>query len=228
MGVTRAPIFLSLETYLMDHLAQSDYVDISRFIQAWGFSRDNCEWDALLDAYAVDGQMSTSWGKLAAADFVAACRNGMNQNRYAVLHSFGGSAVSVNGDRALVRTRMTLMLRGELYGHEVDVTSHGITYDRMVRTPSGWKIFLRSNMYEKSRIDAVMPGTDLSIDQDKLLSYPEAYRHLAYFQVANGAKVPRDLPRPGSTELLFLIKAGEAWFGEHAVDETRSKKTEGC
>lgn len=201
----------------MEHMTQCDYSDVSRLIQSWGFWRDNCEWDALLSAYTDDGRMATSWAELTAVDFVAACRNGMNQTRYTVQHAFGASLITSNGDRALAQTRLTLLLRGQLHEQEVDVTSYGRAYDRLVRTPSGWKIQLRNNIYEKSRIDPVMPGAVLPIDEDRLRMFPEAYRHLAYFQSANGAKVPLDLPRPGSPELEKLIEVGEAWLAGDKV-----------
>ena len=205
----------------MEDTTQSDYVEILRLIQSWGFWRDNGEWDALLGAYTDNGQMAVSWGQLGAADFVAACRNGMNQTRYAVLHAFGASHVSIHHERALVQTRMTLMLRGSLHGSLVDVTCYGRTYDQFVKTLSGWKIQLRSNIYEKSRIDPVDTSTVLAIDQDKLQTYPEAYQHLAYFQVANGASVPLDLPRPDSPELARLTTAAKAWLDEPATHDQR-------
>ncbi len=189
-------------------------VEIRQVIQHWALDRDGEQWDALLDAFSEDGQMVTSWSTLPARDFVSACSKGMNQTQYQSRHNSGASRVDLNGNRALAATMLTLMLRGELHGTEVDVTVQGISRDRFVATERGWKILLRRTVYESSRIDAVMPGASLVFDPTVLDRYPAAYRYLAYFQVAHGAKVPTDLLNPASERLQSVIADDHAWLAQ--------------
>ncbi|WP_414439745.1 nuclear transport factor 2 family protein [Burkholderia sp. 22PA0106] len=187
---------------------------IRALIEHWALDRDEGRWESLLDAYSENGQMVTSWATLPAPDFVAACRNGMNQGHYEVLHEFGASRVDIVGERALAATKMKIMLRGHLHGIEVDVTAWGVARDRLVLTPHGWKIALRRTVYHKSRIDPVQPDARMSLDAAGLDPYPPAYRHLAYFQVAHGAKVPTDLLTPESENLRVFTASDDLWLRE--------------
>ncbi len=190
----------------------ADHAEIIRLVQNWGFLRDDGFWNELLDCYTPDGRMATSWSDLSAADFVKACRQGMNQRKQGVLHAVGAGTVAQRGDRAIAQTRLTILLRGELHGVEVDVTCHGRSYDHVLLWRGQWKIHRRYNIYERSRIDPVVPGTAPALDPDLLAQYPASYRHLAYFQVSNGARVPTDLPAPDTPSLARLLARGEAWL----------------
>lgn len=185
---------------------------IREVIEHWALDRDEEQWASLLDAFSDDGQMVTSWSTLLARDFVAACSNGMNQRHYQVLHEFGASRVEVNGERALAATKMKIMLRGMLDGVEVDVTAYGVSRDRFALTARGWKIALRRTVYQKSRIDPVLPDATLTLDASTLNQYPKGYRHLAYFQVACGAKVPLDLLTLESERLPAVVEDDHAWL----------------
>ncbi len=188
--------------------------DIRAVIQHWALDRDEGDWDALLGAFSDDGRMVTSWSALPAREFVSACRDGMMQRPYEVLHEFNASRVDINGARSLAATKMKLMARGSLHGIEVDVTAYGVARDRFVLTLKGWKIELRRIVYHKSRIDPVNPGASLLLDANTLEQYPRGYRHLAYFQVAHGAKVPFDLLTPESDQLPVLQAEDLGWLAQ--------------
>jgi hypothetical protein len=185
---------------------------IREVIEHWALDRDEEQWAPLLDAFSDDGQMVTSWSTLPARDFVAACEKGMHQRHYQVLHEFGASRVEVAGERALAATKMKIMLRGALDDVEVDVSAYGVSRDRFVLTPRGWKIALRRTVYQKSRIDPVLPDATLTLDTSTLNRYPAGYRHLAYFQLAYGAKVPLDLLTLDSDRLPTLVADDHAWL----------------
>lgn len=69
-------------------------------------------------------------------------------------------------------------------------------------------------MYEQSRIDPLDSRDVLNLDRALLERYPPAYRHLAYFQVSNGARVPIDLPTPGNASFHALTAEADAWLAE--------------
>ncbi len=187
---------------------------IRELIEHWALDRDEERWEALLDAFSEDGQMVTSWSALPAREFVEACKKGMHQRHYQVLHDFGASRVEVVSERALAATTMRIILRGELHGVEVDVTAHGVSRDRFVLTSRGWKIALRRTVYQKSRIDPVLPDVRLTLDTELLDRYPAGCRHLAYFQTAHGANVPVDLLTLESARLPTLIEEDRVWLGQ--------------
>lgn len=198
-------------------------VEIRHVIQHWALDRDGEQWDALLlDAFSADGQMVTSWSTLPERDFVSASSKGMNQAQYQSRHNSGANRVDLNGNRVLAATKLTMMLPGELHGTEVDVTVQGVSSDRFVTTERGWKSLLRRSLYGSSRIDAVIPGASMVLDPTVLDRYPAAYRYLAYFQVAHGAKVPTDMLNPASKQLQSVIADDHAWIAQENAEEDRA------
>ena len=71
---------------------------------------------------------------------------------------------------------------------------------------------LRQPIYEKDRVDPVVPGTAPRLDQELLAQFPEGYRHLAYTQTKMGFTVKRDTPGLRGPELDALYGRGEAWL----------------
>jgi hypothetical protein len=71
----------------------------------------------------------------------------------------------------------------------------------------------RQPIYEKDRIDSVVPGEAPRLDPQLLMSFPEGYRHLAYLQTRIGYQVRRQgLPGLRGPELDQLLGEGRAWL----------------
>jgi hypothetical protein len=190
-----------------------DRSEIIRVVQNWGFWRDDGRWEQLRSAYTPDGLMSTTWSVGTAADFVnhvmnAAKKKGGRRS----MHFIGATTVDLNGDKAIAETRMVLLVRGVLQGVEVDVTNYGRTHDRFVRHDGQWRIQVRVPIYERDRMDPVDPAAGVKLDPAELARYPYGYRHLAYLQAAEGARITPDLPTPGSAALARLYAEGRTWL----------------
>jgi hypothetical protein len=67
-------------------------------------------------------------------------------------------------------------------------------------------------IYEKDRIDPVVPGAKISLDPLLLGRFPEGYRHLAYLQTKNGARVNPNLPTARGEALDELLRGAKAWL----------------
>ena len=85
---------------------------------------------------------------------VEGCERGVR-----ILHFLGGGTVDVAGDRAIAQTKMTINQRAEVEGVLCDVVCTGRFYDFFERRGGRWGLVLRQPIYEKDRLDPVMPGT---------------------------------------------------------------------
>jgi hypothetical protein len=129
-----------------------------------------------------------------------------------IVHSLGGTAVDINGARAIAQTRMTISQRAPVEGVLCDVVCTGRFYDFLEKRSGRWGIVLRRGIYEKDRIDPVNGAARPDLDQKLLARFPEGYRHLAYLQTRIGYKVRDDVPGPEGAELDALYALGASWL----------------
>jgi len=172
---------------------------ISRVVLQWGLYRDGGRWDCLRALYAPDALMCTTWFRGSAEEFVRLSIVAAAKGAH-VQHFVGTPSISLNGDRAIAETRMTILVRAMVADTEVDVTCFGSFHDWLVRLDAEWRILKRVPVYEKDRIDAVDPKRDIRLDPVALSRFAEGYRHLAYVQSLIGENLPRGLPTHGSEE----------------------------
>lgn len=188
-----------------------DQAEIAQLERDWGLWRDTWRWDKLRDLYAPDARMTTTWMDGTAAEFLAAVIQSAKKGNRGQ-HFIGASSIAVNGERAIAETRLVLMMRAVLEGIEVDVSCHGRVHDRLVRHDGRWRILRRVPIYEKDRIDSVIPGATIELDPAKLALHPEGYRHLAYMQTLRGDRIVPNLIAPNSPEQARLYAEGDAWL----------------
>jgi hypothetical protein len=210
MGQGRSPSYIDPQlSNLLDRAA------MVQVVQDWGLARDTGRWDRLRACFAPGATMRTTWFAGSATEFVersiAAAASGSRAQ-----HFIGAASIEIDGDRALVETRMILMVRARLDGIEVDATCHGRFHDQFVRHQGQWRILHRVPIYEKDRLDVLDPARTIMLDPRRLAAHPEGYRHLAYLQAANGASITPDLPTPGSASLERLHAQGAAWLHAQA------------
>ena len=194
-----------------------DRAAIREVIGNWAVWRDAGDFGRLQTCWHQDGSMVTTWGRFAAADFVAASRAGWERGSD-VVHLLGGTAIDVAGDRAVAQTKMTIQQRGDLAGVVVDVTCTGRFYDLFERRGGRWAIVLRQPIYERDRLDPVDPGARVVLDPDLLAGFPGGYRHLGYLQTMAGMTVERDLPGLRGAAVEALYARGARWLGGAACD----------
>ncbi len=193
----------------MDH--RDDKLAISEVIQNWALWRDTGDWANLRSTFHRDGTMTATWFSGTADDFIAGAQAGWTKGSRSA-HFIGGSAIRVNGGKAIAETRIILMVRDTLDDVEVDVTCYGRFYDRFVKSAGAWSILRRGVVYEKDRIDPVPPGATLVLEDLLLKRFPEGYRHIAYVQTKRGMRVATDRPTPRSSELEQLYREGNDWL----------------
>lgn len=188
-----------------------DRAAITRVVQDWGLHRDAGCWDELLSHYTPDASMTTTWFVGSASEFVRRSREAAAAGAQAQ-HFIGAASIELAGDRAVAQTRMQLLLRAPVHGVVVDVVCHGRFHDLFARTEGQWRIRQRVPIYEKDRLDPVLPGQPLALDPARLAALPAGCRHLAYVQTAGGSQLTPDLPCPGNAALARLTAQGAAWL----------------
>ena len=192
-----------------------DRAAITQVVQDWGLARDTCRWKKLRSFHTADGKVQTTWFVGSATEFIERSRQAAAAGAR-VQHFIGAATIELNGERAVAETRMVLQVRAAVHGVPVDVTCYGLFHDLFVRNADGWRIQQRVPIYEKDRIDTLVPNQALQLDAEQLAAQPEGCRHLTYVQSQGGAQITPDLPVPGSAALERLYAQGKAWLSSAA------------
>jgi hypothetical protein len=188
-----------------------DVAMIRSVVEAWAMWRDAGAWTELRSTWASGGRMHTTWFRGAADDFVDAARRGFERGDL-VHHFLGGTVVEVAGGRAIAQTKATISQRLVLHDVEVDVTCTGRFYDFFEHEDGAWRIALREPIYEKDRIDPVVPGEVPRMDRSLLESLPAGCRHLLYCQIASGMHVHTDTLGLRGDEIARLHLDAQSWL----------------
>lgn len=184
---------------------------IREMLENWAVWRDAGDWERFRTVWQDDGRMIATWFQGTADEFIAQSREGVAKG-VRILHFLGGSSIDVAGDRAVAQTKMTISQRAEVDGIECDVVCTGRFYDFVEKVDGRWGVVLRQPIYEKDRIDPVDASAVLHLDRDRLMSFPEGYRHLAYLQVGIGYAVRHDMPGLFGTAVQDLYARGAGWL----------------
>ena len=197
----------------------SQYADeyaVRRVREIWAFARDHGEWDTMRGCFHPDATVRVLWYSGPAATFIertiaAAAERAAGESSK---HWFGNARAWVKGDRALLETDVMVMLRNRVEGILFDATLYIRLYDRMERRQGQWKILRMDAIYDKDRLDPVIPGSappgffagvDLS-DQGSAVA-------LMQWRLAKrGGKISPDIPSGGSENEKKLRAEAEAWL----------------
>jgi len=192
---------------------------IRDLIENWALWRDAGDWERFRTVWHDDGVMMATWFQGPADEFIRVTQEGWARG-VSILHFLGGTAIDLSGSRAIAQTKMTISQRGDVQGVLCDVVCTGRFYDFLEKRDGRWGMMLRQPIYEKDRVDPVDPSARLVIDQGKLASFPQGYRHLAYIQTQLGYAVKRDMPQLTGPEVESLYARGKAWLGGAALAPT--------
>ena len=199
-----------MDTDLHDRLA------IRELVENWALWRDAGDWERFATTWHAQGWMMATWFQGPAADFIRVSREGWDRG-VSILHFLGGTSVDLGGDRAIAQTKMTISQRATVQGVACDVVCTGRFYDFVQREAGAWQVRLRQPIYEKDRIDPIDPSARLALDPERLVGFPEGYRHLAYIQEAIGYTVKRDMPGLRGPAVEALYARGAAWLRGEAA-----------
>ena len=184
---------------------------IRELIENWVLWRDAGDWDRFATVWHDNGWMTATWFQGPARDFIAVSREGFDKG-VSILHFLGGFTCEVNGRRAASQVKMTINQRAVVHDVRVDVVCTGRFYDFLEKRDGRWGIVRRQPIYEKDRMDPVDPAARLTLDQERLSSFPEGYRHLAYLQSSIGFNVKGNLPGLRGPAVALLYSEGAAWL----------------
>lgn len=187
-------------------------LQIRKLLERWVVWRDAGDWERFATVWHPDGVMMATWFQGHYTDFIRVSREGWEKG-VSILHFLGGSAIEVNGDRAIAQTKMTISQRGLVDGVLCDVVCTGRFYDYVLKVDGEWKVRHRQPIYEKDRVDPVDPAANLRLNQALLATLPEGYRHLTYIQQNIGYTVKMDMPMLKGPQVHALYKHGQAWLG---------------
>jgi len=190
-----------------------DQLAIAALMQDWALARDTGDWGKLRATAHPGAAMTTTWFDGRFEDFVESCEASFGKGSRSQ-HFLGGTAAEIRGARAIAQTRMSINVRSRLDGVEVDAVCQGRFFDRVERRGGAWRIVKRSVIYEKDRIDPVDPQARISLDAQLLARFPEGYRHLAYLQTRNGARVNPNLPTARGDVLEALVAEANNWLAQ--------------
>lgn len=188
-----------------------DRLAIRDLVENWAVWRDAGDWERFRTVWHDDGIMMATWFQGTADEFIAVSKSGFERG-VRILHFLGGSSIDVVGDRAIAQTKMTISQRAEVEDVLCDVVCTGRFYDFLEKRDDRWGLVLRQPIYEKDRIDPVDPRQIPQLDRNRLESFPEGYRHLAYLQTGIGYRVKTDMPGLTGGAVQALYGRGRRWL----------------
>jgi len=181
-------------------------------IERWAVYRDSLIWDKFRELWHPEGIMTATWTQGPFEDFIERTDKGVKHGLN-ILHILGGSAIEVEGSRAVAMTKILISQRAELDGVLCDVNCHAKHYDLWENRGGKWGLVYRGTIAEKDRVDPVNNTETVELDESVLAQFPVEYRHLAYLQTKIGYNVNKDCPRMGGGQSLDeLYKKGADWL----------------
>ncbi len=196
--------------------AAADKIIIRELVENWAIWRDARLWDRFRTVWHAEGRMMATWFQGGFEEFIKVNDEGWARG-VRILHFLGGNSIDVAGKRAVAQTKMTISQRAAVEGVICDVVCTGRFYDFFEKRDGRWGLVLRQPIYEKDRLDPVVPAAKIALDPDLLNRFPEGYRHLAYLQSRIGYKVKTDMPGIEGPELDALYARGARWLGGGAL-----------
>jgi len=186
-------------------------LEIAELVQSWALYRDAGDWDKLKETVHADGIMTATWFQGSFEAFISAMQDAWRKGSSSQ-HFQGGTVVEVLGTKAIAQTRMAILVRGKLEDVTVDVNCLGIFYDRVEKRDGQWRIAKRNVIYDKDTLTPVHAGDVIQLSSERLLRFPEGYRHLAYLQSFNGGNVNPELPTARSEASIKLKLETQQWL----------------
>lgn len=193
-----------------------DEFEVRRVRQVWAFSRDHGEWETMRSCFHPDATVLVSWFSGTAANFVERTVAMTNERRpeERSKHWFGNTRTKIKGDRAILETDALVLGRDFLDGHLFDFTIYGRMYDRIERRQGVWRILRMVFVYDKDRLDPVVPGSVPAAYFDKMpvIGPDSGVAFMRFRQTKKGRTVPPDIIIGGSDGERRLKQDAEAWL----------------
>jgi len=182
-------------------------------VQTWGLCRDQGRWAELLETFHADGTIAVSWFKGPYKDFVERCRQNFGKGSFAK-HQLWPASVRGKGTRALAETNVTILVRQQIEGVWVDLTSRARFLDRIEKRDGRWRVVERAAVYEQDRLDPVEPSIVFvrMLQTANATQYPEPYRYMAYRVTAAGRALANPVHYDGLADTETLKARYDTWL----------------
>ena len=182
-------------------------------VQTWGLCRDQGQWKELSETFHPDGVIAVSWFRGKFPDFVERCRQSFGKGSRAK-HQLWPASVRGKAARALAETNVTILVRQQIEGVWVDLTSRARFLDRMERRDGRWRILERAAIYEQDRLDPVEPSIVFvkMMQTANAAQYPEQYRYMAYRILAAGRELANPVHYDGLADTEALKARYDTWL----------------
>jgi len=126
----------------------------------WGHARDRGDWDTLKNCFHPDGTIHIAWIQASGYEFVeksAARLSEFGEGEYEK-HVFSPPHIQLNGPRAYTTIHAQHITRVIVEGIEFDWDFWGQFHDLVEkRDDEVWRLFSRTIVYERDRLDPVHP-----------------------------------------------------------------------
>ena len=193
----------------------ADQFEIRKVLSEWAYARDNGDWDLLADCYHSDATMNISWISGPASEFIEQSKDMLADIKPGAFskHNVGDAFITVNGKRASSEVHIELISRMSNEVFEFDCITWARFIDLFEKRDEGiWRIFKRTMVYEKDRLDPVNPDQvpDGFFDAMDLDQFPAECRFLCYRLYLRGyTPAPNIVPVRSEAEIALRTEAKE-------------------
>ncbi len=193
----------------------SDLQQIRDTRRLWAYGRDLGEWDLLASVFHPDATVHVSWFKGPASEFIAKSAESAKARRPEEhgKHWLGNMRTTLRGTRAVQETDVQILLREYLDDVLFDYTGYARFFDLFEKRSGAWKIRSMTCIYEKDRLDPVVPGSvPASFFDGAPLSGPQS--GFAFMRLRFQKRARQSIPVviAGSAEERELRALGERWL----------------
>jgi hypothetical protein len=138
-----------------------DESEIRRVRRLWAFARDQGDWETVATLFHPEATVSISWYAGSAAGFIESSKKmfGHAKPETSSKHWFGNDRLTLNGNRATLETDIEVRGRDYIENYLFDFTYEGRFFDRFEKRDGAWKIAQWTCLYDKDRLDPVVPGS---------------------------------------------------------------------
>ncbi|BGP00299.1 pathogenesis associated protein pep2 [Rhodotorula toruloides] len=231
-----ASLSTSLNYSASDPTTLLDRMAIRELMEGFPAHRDACEWRKMRALFAEeDAYVFTTWSggvpidrfiEISEAGFAKGVKIAHRVNGGTVDVAISGPAAGKRGLgklKATITQRFTMPTETEGETCEVDVEADCRLCFFVEKKANGdWKNHFFKGFYEKDRAIPVDPRRIPHFDDEKLASFPEGYRYLAYGQSA-AYKIKLDLPQSRGEEHDKFYESFIHWL-EGASIETMKQE----
>ena len=141
-----------------------DHLQVCNVRRTWAFALDLGEWEALQACFHPGAQVTVSWyagpveGFIERSKAMVSARKPEEHRK----HWLGNMRCDVVGSRAVLETDVMILIREFIGGSLFDYTSCARFHDLFEKRDGGWRICEWNCIYDKDRLDPVVPSWDAS------------------------------------------------------------------